>query len=1374
MDRDLEIPRSVSPTPALLPFNSGAKDPLSLRRQGGRRARPAMKAFLSFLAAVLALLAPLTLPAQSIFTDAISHPDGSKESAWFGTIRDIDFPWTWQQDLGWLYVDPGATDEAGFWCWDTQTAWNYTGRSVYPYLYRDRLASWVYHAIDTGWSFSFGLDTWMNEYGDLPSGYPRPLYLRGSMNAWGAPEADAFIPVGSDAYHLVRELEAGAYTFKLGDPDWATDMNFGAGPATVSLGTASTLAPNGNDMALDIPATGAYHFAVDASNKTAPVLTVSADSKPFGETQLYLRGDMNGWGTDADAALAYIGNGKYATTVTLSAKAYALKVADADWSGATNFGPSSDTALTIGDGLPLVANGGVDNASFTAPMEGHYQFILDASADVAAPKLSVRFRGAIDLGPYGEPLYVSGSIDDESVSRRMLRERDHFRWIGYLAAGTHTFDLQTEEGDLSLGAEDPIALDTPLTLSRDGSTLDLTIDSGAAGLYHFELNAADADAPILTVTPYSGTLVHYSREMGDYAGWGLHLFNVGSDSDALPTDALTIWPAIHPFSYEDDFGVYAAVPIQDRSDTFGLVVHRGGSTQDIEVNIEATNAQVWLVQNIATVFTSEDAAMDAADRVLLSGARWIEQATINWNLDNADGLTFRLYAQPDGQIYVRNGQVETGPNAVSAELPRITDETRLGQLHTDFPWTDGQVLLDAAAVRDPAAIAGGHLVVVALDDSDTVVAETGIQNYGLLDALYAYDGELGVVWQGDTPTLKLWAPTARSVNLRLYDAASDSASAQTLPMTQLTEDGRFTGVWQVSGDRSWQNKFYRYEVSVFAPTQQEVVTNEVTDPYAYSLSTDSRFSQIVDLSAPALTPAGWADLQKPGIAMEDMVIYELHVRDFSINDPSVPSSERGTFKAFTHPDSAGMQHLAALADAGLTHLHLLPMYDFGSVQEGGEHVREFWPQPIGYGPVAPEPQAQITEVADQDGFNWGYDPVHYFTPEGSYATDSNGPQRVYELREAVQALYGQGLRVVQDVVFNHTFQSGLLEKSVFDKIVPGYYYRRDDAGNAFTKVCCPELATENAMVEKLMVDALVHWARAYKIDGFRFDLMGDHTLDNLAAARNALDTLTLEQDGVDGTQVHLYGEGWAFGSLLDFRPGESASQDNLGGSGVGSFNDRIRNGLGHKADHGFIDGNFGQIDRVRNGLAGNLANVSFAGVSPAGTYTEAPRESVNYVTAHDNYTLFDELMLRHGKAESTGDDLAMILRRDRLALAALAVGQGVPFFHAGVDLLRSKSGDRNSYNSGDWFNRIYWDASDNNWAVGLPPESDGDNKANWPHWQAIMPNAALKPSPQQIQTHAAYFRNLPPLARCTPKRVTPSRKGFARCWHLFKVPPLAE
>ena len=556
--------------------------------------------------------------------------------------------------------------------------------------------------------------------------------------------------------------------------------------------------------------------------------------------------------------------------------------------------------------------------------------------------------------------------------------------------------------------------------------------------------------------------------------------------------------------------------------------------------------------------------------------------------------------------------------------------------------------------------------------------------------------------------------------------------------------------------------------------------NMVTDPYSLSLSMNSTRSQIVDLEDDALKPSGWDNVAKPPlVAPEDVSIYELHVRDFSAFDPQVPENLRGTFKAFTLRKTYGFGRLKSLVMAGLTHLHLLPVFDIATINEDKSQWQSPDPAVLAtYPPDSDQQQAAVMATADQDSFNWGYDPYHYTVPEGSYSTNPDGTTRIVEFREMVQALNELGLRVVMDVVYNHTNASGQAEKSVLDRIVPGYYHRLNDRGVVENSTCCANTATEHNMMEKLMVDSVITWAKEYKVDGFRFDLMGHHMVRNMLKVRDALDVLTLEQDGVDGKSIYMYGEGWNFGEVANNARGENATQFNMAGTGIGTFNDRSRDavrgigpfdgGSGLLEKQGFANGSYYdpkptvpgtpeeqlatlllQSDQIRVGMAGNLANYTFVdrngnvvtgadvdyNGSPAG-YNLDPQEDISYVEAHDNQTLYDINVYAAPQSTIMADRVRMQI----VGLSTVVLGQGVPFFHAGVELLRSKSLDRNSYNSGDWFNKLDFTMQTNNFGVGLPP--DGSNQGDWDIMRPFLADPNLKPSSADISRSARMFAEL--------------------------------
>jgi pullulanase-type alpha-1,6-glucosidase len=752
----------------------------------------------------------------------------------------------------------------------------------------------------------------------------------------------------------------------------------------------------------------------------------------------------------------------------------------------------------------------------------------------------------------------------------------------------------------------------------------------------------------------------------------------------------------------------------------------------------------------------------------LARAHWVSPETIAWSLPTGVGRC-TLHHHPAGSLSLDASGVKGGE-----AIPLAVDPAGLSRpLLERFPHLRGYtaVRLDLERPRLQALVRE-QLAVSAASPSGELLEATGLQIPGVLDALFSYDGPLGIAWDGTTPTLRLWAPTARSVALHLFSDAHSATAAATLAMGP----DAAPGVWVARGDATWAGCFYLYEVEVFVPATGRIERNLVTDPYSLSLSTNSQRSQLVDLDDPRLKPPGWEALRKPSLdAPEDIVVYELHVRDFSISDLSVPEALRGTFQAFTQRTSRGMAHLRRLARAGLTHVHLLPAFDVASIEEERSARLELDRTHLaGEPPDSPAQQAAVGAIRRHDGYNWGYDPYHYLAPEGGYATDPAGAQRILEFREMVQALAAAGLRVVMDVVFNHTHAAGQAEGSVLDRIVPGYYHRLDADGRITTSSCCPNTATEHGMMEKLMVDALLTWARAYKVDAFRFDLMGHHMVANIRRVRDALRSLTPEKDGVDGQSLYLYGEGWDFGEVAHGARGPNASQHNVAGLGIGTFSDRLRDAargggpFSGLQEQGFATGLYylrngitsGDAeeqkarllylaDLVRINLTGCLADYVFVDRTghrvrcadfsfngqPAG-FARDPQECVTYLEAHDNETFFDALQLKLPAALP----MDTRVRLHNLGLSLVLLGQGIPFVHAGQDLLRSKSLDRNSYDSGDWFNRLDFTYATNNWGVGLPPA--WDNERHWPVMGPLLASPQLAPAREHILRAAHHFREM--------------------------------
>jgi len=832
-----------------------------------------------------------------------------------------------------------------------------------------------------------------------------------------------------------------------------------------------------------------------------------------------------------------------------------------------------------------------------------------------------------------------------------------------------------------------------------------------------------------------------------------------SEGDGLYSFATTQIPA---GTYQVSFAVDESM-----QESYGTAGKKGGAP--ISFTVTKDGDEVYFGLDPAAQALTLSTAGAPRGNIAKQQAMWVNQDTLVWNTVGSPKYTYFLHHDPDGELQstpqgIAGGQTISLTFATAGPGDEVLKQNPYLAGFSAFKLSPD----DLSKIPE---IVQGQIAVSARDQNGKLVDASGVQTWGVLDDVFFTDSPLGVTWQADQPTLRVWAPTARSVQLHLYDNSTTTTDT-VLPMTLDPQ----TGVWSNEGDADWKDKFYLYEVEVYVPSTGEIEQNLVTDPYTFSLATNSLRSQIVDLEDAALQPPDWQQLAKPALAApEDAVIYELHVRDFSISDKTVPEAERGTFKAFTELDSNGMKHLKRLADAGLTHVHLLPAFDIASVEEDVAKRQEPDVDQLKSFPGdSDQQQALIAPLVDRDAFNWGYDPYHYTVPEGSYATDPNGSLRILEFREMVQALNQSGLRVVMDVVYNHTNASGQNPKSVLDKIVPGYYHRLNAKGEIETSTCCQNTATEHKMMEKLMIDSLITWAKEYKIDGFRFDLMGHHTLGNMVNVRQALDSLTLEKDGVDGKSIYIYGEGWDFGEVANNARGTNAIQLNIGGTGIGVFNDRLRDGargggpFAPLPEQGFTTGlletpnSYEQrppadqearlieyMDWIRAGLAGSLRdfplqkangdvvpaeNIKYNGKPAA--YTLDPQENINYVSAHDNETIFDAVQAK----APTGTPLADRIRMNNMALDLVMLGQGVPFFHAGDDVLRSKSLDRNSYNSGDWFNQLDFAYQTNSWAVGLPPA--GDNADKWPVIQPLLADEKLKPSSADIQSASAHFAEM--------------------------------
>lgn len=758
-------------------------------------------------------------------------------------------------------------------------------------------------------------------------------------------------------------------------------------------------------------------------------------------------------------------------------------------------------------------------------------------------------------------------------------------------------------------------------------------------------------------------------------------------------------------------------------------------------------------------------------------AYWLDASTLQWPGKPATGR-YRLLRSRDAALVAAVGKPVRGADAVWPVVPSAVRLDAGTATRFEFIPEGMRARLDATVSAHVRASLDAQWLLVQEDLRGRVIDVTGLQWPGLLDAVFDGDhADLGLHVDSESTRFGLWAPTAGHVAVCLYDSEGGAATA----LTPMHRDNA-TGAWHLQRDGDLRGAYYTFLVDVMVPGVG-LVRNRVTDPYSVALSTDSVRSSIQDLddvNNPALAPPGWAGHARPEAPASnvDMTFYELHVRDFSASDASVPAAHQGKYLAFTDLSSNGMRHLRALREAGLTDLHLLPVFDIATVPEHGCVTPALAPS----APDSPAAQAAIAAVASRDCFNWGYDPYHFGVPEGSYAStpkahDDAAAVRIREFRDMVQALHGIGLRVGMDVVYNHTTTSGQAATSVLDRIVPGYYHRLDANGAVTRSTCCENTATEHRMMARLMADTLVVWARQYGIDSFRFDLMGHQP-------RAAMEAVQQRLRREAGRAIPLIGEGWNFGEVANGARFVQASQGALNGTGIATFSDRARDALrgggccdsGRDliAQQGWLNGLvyapnaqadpkrphsdlMHAADLIRAGLAGTLqtysttfadgrigtlAQLDYKG-APAG-YASQPAEVVNYVENHDNLTLFDLGALRLPSATSREDRA----RVQALGIAVVALSQGLPYYHAGIDVLRSKSLDRNSFDSGDAFNRLDWTYTDNGFGLGLPRAAD--NEKDWPLLAPVLRDGSIRPTSKEIGWTRDVFRDWLRIRATTP------------------------
>ena len=502
---------------------------------------------------------------------------------------------------------------------------------------------------------------------------------------------------------------------------------------------------------------------------------------------------------------------------------------------------------------------------------------------------------------------------------------------------------------------------------------------------------------------------------------------------------------------------------------------------------------------------------------------------------------------------------------------------------------------------------------------------------------YNYNGELGVSLSAAGTVFKLWSPIVEKVNLRLFENGTEGEAEAIFPMEKKTK-----GVWEYKTDRKLNRKYYDY---VLVIEGKESISS---DPYAKACGLNGVRSMVIDLKE--TNPKDWENDKAPEREVED-IIYELHVKEFSYAEESgFPENVRGKYKAFL-VDNTSLRNegkiptgLNYIRELGVNHIQLMPVYDYASVNEDGTGAQ----------------------------FNWGYDPLNYNIPDGSYSTDAvNGEVRIIEFKEMIQALHKKGFRVIMDVVYNHTFD---LDTSL-QKTMPYYHYRVDEKGGLSDgSACGNDIASEMPMTEKYIIDSVLYWAEEYHIDGFRFDLMGLLTVDVMNKIQKALD----EKYG-RGEKL-IYGEPWSAEDSYMEKGVEGSYKKNIEklDEYIGIFSDDIRDSVkGHvfyENEAGFVNGDVDFIDNIEKGLT---------------SFGLSPKHIISYVSCHDNHTLWDKLSI-------TTKDVAKRLKQYKLAAAIYMSCQGRIFIYSGEEFLRTKNGEHNTFNMPIELNRIDWKLAEEN------------------------------------------------------------------------------
>lgn len=725
--------------------------------------------------------------------------------------------------------------------------------------------------------------------------------------------------------------------------------------------------------------------------------------------------------------------------------------------------------------------------------------------------------------------------------------------------------------------------------------------------------------------------IHYRRYSADYSnGWNVWLWEPEKDG------------AAYDFTSFDDYGAIATVGVSESAQTAGIIIRLNEwEAKDVSADryIDMTKAQngkldVYLLESDEKIYYDKS-EIDLTPRFL--SAYFLTANTVGFKLSEAidtksDKPSVYKLKDSDGKS-VEVTKVDLGSEKESREgTVTIAENCDFSKSYT----------LEREGF------------------SPVSVSMSNVFSTKEFEDAFAYDGELGAIYSKDSTTFKVWAPTAESVKLNLYSAGSGDNLIESVDMSKQDR-----GEWSYTRPGDQNGVYYTYSVTVSGKTEEAV------DIYAKAVGVNGKRGMVIDLDS--TDPDGWQNDKSPElVSFTDSIIYELHIRDMSMDSSSgIKDEYKGKYLAFTQTgtknDSGMATGIDHIKELGVTHVHLLPVFDYASIDE---------------------------TTLDKNNFNWGYDPENYNAPEGSYSTDpTNGAVRVNEFKQMVQSLHNNGLRVVMDVVFNHTSAT---QDSNFNKIVPDYYYRKDGENFSNASGCGNETASERAMMRKFIVDSVVYWATEYHVDGFRFDLMGIHDIETMNAVREALNKVD--------SSILLYGEGWTASSspLAENLRAVKANTYQL--NEIAAFSDDIRDGIKgnvfNSADKGFVSGKSTSDESIKFGIVASVQHdqIDYTLVNYSQkAWAASPSQTINYASAHDNLTLWDKLA-----TSNADDDVETRIKMNMLSSAIVLTSQGIPFFQAGEEFLRSKpnaSGtgfDENSYKSSDATNSLKWNTLTDN------------------------------------------------------------------------------